>query len=449
MGADAEHSLLSPSKRHRWGVCPGSIRLEAPIPEPPTKPVMYDGTRTHTLLEQTIKRRYYGEPGIIDPELRVGEVVTDEYGTYTIDIERARRVNVAMAFIHGRVDGHRPIAEQRVHPDGLVGRADLHGTVDIQIPHKKLYVISDYKDGAGYVEVEFNPQLEQYALGVLAELAEENRPEAFELVVIQPRNEAFGRPAISSWIITTKELLERVPVIIAQAAATDAPDAPLVPGEAQCKYCRAKATCPALTGMVSSMFGPATSIVPAGQPDLATSAANKDPEQMSGEELRRFLDAAPLVEGLLKAIKAEAKARAEKGIPVPGYKLVRGKGSRAWALPEEEMVKKLTGMGIPKSAVYVQDIVSPAQAEKLSWDKGEEKKSLSKIQIERLNKEYVTNKAGAPILVPESDQRPAIVTDASSLFGSITVEATVVSSIPSFLAPPATPVVDSRPPWLR
>jgi hypothetical protein len=182
---------------------------------------------------------------------------------------------------------------------------------------------------------------------------------------------------------------------------------------------------------------------------MATSAATKDPDKMSGEELRKFLDAAPLVEALLKSIKEEAKRRLDKGIPVPGYKMVRGRGSRAWALPEEEMIKKLGpgGMNIPKGALFVTELVSPAQAEKLTWVSKDEQKSLTKRQIENMNKEYVITKQGAPTLVPESDPREPIVNDATGLFDAITVQAEVVVPVPSFLAPPPAPA--ELPPWLR
>jgi hypothetical protein len=68
-----------------------------------------------------------------------------------------------------------------------------------------------------------NPQLEQYALGVLAGLARENYPKKFEMVIVQPKLKMKGLPVVSTWTITTEDLLKLVPVIVAQAAATEAP----------------------------------------------------------------------------------------------------------------------------------------------------------------------------------------------------------------------------------
>jgi len=49
------HAKLSPSKRHRWGACPGSVREEAAYPEDRSGPAAIDGTHSHTLLEHCVK----------------------------------------------------------------------------------------------------------------------------------------------------------------------------------------------------------------------------------------------------------------------------------------------------------------------------------------------------------------------------------------------------------
>lgn len=442
MGNSSFHATLSPSARHRWGACPGSVREEAKYPEPPDSPHALDGTRTHAILEQCLKNGTKIDSGFI------GATANDEHGSYTWDADRLARVNVALDWIWSQPNGHNAIAEQRVYPDGFVGRADMSGTVDVQIPGDP-YIIVDYKDGMVQVSAEDNPQLKQYAIGVLAGLDQSNLPKSVMMVIIQPKLALRGMPVISVYNMPIGALLADAERLKTEGAATDDPNAPLVPGEAQCKWCKAKATCPALAGKVmqelnlmSSLFGPVNpephGLV--GPADLATQAANKDPEKMGDKELRQILEAAPLVESFLAAVEKEAKRRLEAGIAVPGFKLVRGNGSRGWALPEEEIVKKLVGMGAPKSAVYKQALVSVAQAEKLTWDSKGETKGFSDRQAKSMLAEYVTTSAGKPTIAPESDPRPAIVTDASALFGTIGVHATVAEPpIPSFFgsAPPA------------
>ena len=60
------HANLSPSKRHRWALCPGSIREEAKYPDDTSGPAASDGTHSHTLLEHCI------DAGLIDPTTQVG-----------------------------------------------------------------------------------------------------------------------------------------------------------------------------------------------------------------------------------------------------------------------------------------------------------------------------------------------------------------------------------------
>lgn len=455
MGDNTTHSLLSPSARHRWGACPGSVREEAKYPEPPSGPAALDGTRSHALLEHCIKNN------LTDALPFVGTKFKYEDDEFTVEADRANRVNVALEYIKSRVGYHPPIAEKRVHPDGLVMRADMSGTVDIQIPDKSIYEIADFKDGMHPVSAERNPQLLQYALGVLAELPVEARPKVFRLTVIQPKLALRGMPTISSWDIPLKDLLSEVPVIIAEAAATDDPNAPLIPGESQCKYCKAKGACPALATKamqeVNVLFNAIPQTAPVVYADTvgpdglfpfevvepAQQAANQDPTVMGNAQLRQILEAAPLMRQLIEGVEKEVQRRLEAGQEVPGFKLVNGRGSRKWALPEEEMVKKLTGMGIPKSACYETTLVSPAKAEKLVWDKKGETCKLSDTQIKRLNTEYVATTMGKPSVVPESDPRPAVILNAAPMFSA--VEPDAPAPVPSFLAAPVEPAPEPTP----
>lgn len=427
-----DHAELSPSARHRWGACPGSRREEAKHPEPPSNPTAIDGTHTHSLLERCI--RY---PNFVLAN-SVGQTMTDHEGEFVITADKVERVQFALDYIKSRPGHENAIPEQRVFPDGLVGRADMSGTVDVQIPGKDVYEIIDYKDGMAPVTAEGNPQLIQYAIGVLAGL--EKHPKSFQLTVIQPKLRLKGLSGISTWNVGTKALLDAVPYIKAQADATDDPAAPLVPGEAQCKYCRAKGSCKALADdalkKVSVMFQN-TPIVPTVEgPELsmAHQAAQKDPTKMSDHELRQIMDAAPLLEQLVAGVKAEVKSRLERGVKVPGYKLVRGNGSRKWKLDEAEMEKKLISLlKMPKAALYPRKLLSPAGIKSVTWEKDGKTHQLSAGQLAKVEAEWVTYTPGGPIVVPEGDPREAISTDVSEMFGTIPVEVTPVVPPPPFL----------------
>jgi hypothetical protein len=436
----SDHAKLSPSKRSRWALCPGSIREEAKYPDTGSGPAAADGTHSHTLLEHCIKQ-------FVDPLSMVGQLMTDHEGSFHVDKDRAERVKVAFDYVHKIENlGLRVISETRVDPEFLLGRKDLSGTVDLQIIGADTLELIDYKDGMGIVSAEGNMQLEQYAYGVLAgyklPVNGAYPIEYVKMTIIQPKLALRGMPAITSHTVTVKSLLDNMGTIITQAAATDKPDAPLVPGESQCKFCRAKGSCAALAGNVMKEVGIMFQPVVTETLDVAQQSADKDPAQMDDAQIRQIMEAAPLMRQLLEAVEKEAMRRMESGISIPGLKLVNGRGSRAWALPEAEMAEKLVKMGIPKGAIYETKLVTPAKAEKLTWEKKDGTKvTLTERQLKRMEQEYVSKLAGKLTVVPESDGRPAVIMNAAPLFSAVEAEAIkftldqpAAESLPSWLS---------------
>lgn len=430
----SDHAKLSPSKRSRWALCPGSIREEAKYPDTGSGPAAADGTHSHTLLEHCIKN------GLSDPMDQVGETFTDHEGTFKVDADRAARVKSAIEYIRERsMNGlFSVISEQKVDPEFLLGRKDLSGTVDCQIIGPDFLELIDYKDGMGVVTAEGNMQLEQYAYGVLAGYKlPVNGAFPFSRVImtiVQPKLALKGMKPITSHEVTVKSLMDNIGTIVLQAAATDKLDAPLVPGESQCKFCRAKGSCAALAGNVMKEVGIMFQPVVTETLDVAQQSADKDPAQMDDAQIRQIMEAAPLMRQLLEAVEKEAMRRMESGISIPGLKLVHGRGSRAWALPEEEMAEKLIKMGIPKSAVYETKLVTPAKAEKLTWEKRDGTKvSLTERQLKRMDQEYVSKLAGKLTVAPESDGRQAVIMNAAPMFSAVEA-APAAESLPSWLS---------------
>jgi len=413
------HANLSPSKRHRWALCPGSIREEAKYPDDTSGPAAIDGTHSHTLLEHCI------DAGLIDPTTQVGEVMADDDGEFKVDADRAARVKTAIEYIRERSMGGmlKVISEERVDPKHLLGRDDLSGTVDCQIIGPDWIELIDYKDGMGVVEAEGNMQLEQYAYGVLAGYklpVNGNYPiSTIRMTIIQPKLALKGMKPITSHEVSVSDMLAKMGTLVSQAAATDRPDAPLVPGDSQCKFCKAK-PCSALASNVMKevgiMFQPTVT-----QPlDVAQQSADKDPSTMDDAQIRQIMEAAPLMRQLLEGVEKEALRRLEAGQSIPGLKLVNGRGSRAWALPEEQMAEKLIKMGIPKGAIYETKLVTPAKAEKLTWEKRDGTKvQLTDRQLKTMETDYVVKMAGKLTVVPESDGRPAVTLNAAPLFGAV------------------------------
>lgn len=417
----SDHAELSPSKRSRWALCPGSIREEAKYPDEGSGPAAADGTHSHTLLEKCITTGTTAHSF-------VGQLMTDHDGSFHVDADRATRVQSALDYIEQRKAEHNGlctvITETRVDPEHLLGRSDLSGTVDVQILGGDTIELIDYKDGMGIVTAEGNLQLEQYAYGVLAGLKlPVNAEYPFKWVrmtIIQPKLALRGMPPITSHEVPVRYLLDNMGTIITQAAATDKPDAPLVPGESQCKFCRAKGSCSALASNVMKEVGIMFQPVVTETLNVAQQSADKDPSTMDDAQIAQIMEAAPLMRQLLEGVEKEALRRLQSGQAIPGLKLVYGRGSRAWSLPEDQMAEKLIKMGIPKTAIYETKLVTPAKAEKLTWEKRDGTKvALTERQLQRMEQEYVSKLAGKLTVAPESDGRPAVVTNAAPLFSAV------------------------------
>ncbi len=419
------HAQLSPSKAVRWMACPGSIREESKYPEEPSGLHAIDGTHSHTLLEHCLKHRPYEYPVDL-----VGTELEDHEGKFVIDANRFARVKVALEYIYGRVNEFGGIctiqSEMWVSPKHLVGRDDLYGTCDVQLHGPGVLEIIDFKDGMNPVSAEGNPQLELYALGVLSSFElPVNGTYPFHTVrmtIVQPKMALRNMEPVVWCEVSVEQMMAKIGKFASAAHATDDPEAPLVPGEDQCKYCRAKGSCSALAQQAVESVGMMFPVVQAGTDplDLAQQSAGQEPNQMSNERLAQIIEAAPLVRQMFDAAEAEAQKRMEAGQTVPGLKLVHGRGLRSWSLDDDQIAEKLVKMGVPKSAVYVTKVVSPAQVSKLQWSKRDgTTKTLSERQLKTIDTEYIVTSKGRITVAPLSDPRQAITTNAAPLFSAV------------------------------
>lgn len=418
------HARLSPSSRYRWQACPGSIREASRYEQSGTSsPAAIDGTHSHTLLEHCIKHA-------VEAKHYVGMVLTDHEGMFAVDRERAERVQVALDYIARRIGGCSVTikSEEQVDPKPFVGRDDMTGTVDVQIHFgDDLLELIDYKDGINPVVAKDNPQLIQYAFGVLGNMIAAGKTPKFNgymLTIIQPKAAIKNSPTVNSYVYNSDELMGMLMPMVMEADATDAPDAPLVPGEKQCTYCPHRPNCQSFQQWSLEKAGIKFTPVPSPSPETpAEQAAGNDVLGMTDQQLRELLEAAPLIRKMIADAEEQAIARISSGKPIEGLKLVNGRGSRSWVKDEDATVRALTRMGVPKKSTVVTSIVSPAQAEKLRWVKKDGTDGyLTEGQIERLNKEYIARSEGRLTVVPESDRRKAVdFGNLASMFSAVKV----------------------------
>lgn len=406
------HARLSPSSADRWFNCPGSVRECAKYPNT-SSPAAIDGTHTHTLLEHCLK----AIGNFADPLKMVGIKLTDRDGEFEVDAKRAKRVEIALNYIKTRIEELgafeiRP--ESKVNAGLMIERDDIKGTADVQIMSDDTLEIIDYKDGMGIVEPEGNKQMSIYAMGaMIRKKSAMGYPfTKVRLTIIQPKLVVKGFEAVRHWDTTVENILKFAEVVKQQAALTDDPEASLIPGDAQCKWCPHKGACGAFTSKnmegVSLMFN-----------DVAKQAADKEPTELTDEQIREIVESAPSVRQMLEAVEKEAQRRIESGTHIEGLKIVRTSGRRGWAYPEEEMADKLRRMQIPKTALYVVKLVSPTQIESLSWEKKDgTTKQLSERQMKTLQSEYVTKSAGGLKVVPESTRGEKVVFNVAPMFSN-------------------------------
>lgn len=375
----AEHAALGASKAHRWMECPGSVRLSEQVPEREPTEYMLQGTAAHHVAETCLKT---GDPAdsLIDFEYK------SDGTAIPITPEITSSVQLYLDCVREEA-GDRPIGiEVTFDLDDLDPPAPMFGTADAVVwdEEEKHLKVFDYKHGKGYVvEVEDNPQLLYYALGAVLEL--EKKPEEVTVTIVQPRADHPDGPVRShtySWdeLVEFKERLMRAAHEAAQL------DAPIGPVGDHCKFCPAKAICPAQQEKALAV----TRQEFAAPVDEQTM---RPPETLTKEELARALEWAPIIEDWFREIRRHAQRDMEQGEEYEGFKLVKKRARRYWK-DEEDARTWMQEHGISPDRKKTR---SPYQAEQAVKTKDVE-----------VPEELWEKKSSGLKLVREDNPRPAV-----------------------------------------
>ena len=375
----AAHAKLSPSAAKRWRRCPGSVALCAEVVDSGGR-AADEGTAGHHLFEMGVKEG-------TSPLSFVGQMVDVKGSKVLITEELAGWVIEALEWVFLYAEAHPGcivLSEEEIDigpvfglPVTEDGKTNLWGTSDLVIVAPDELVIFDLKLGYQAVEAEGNDQLMLYALGAL-HAHDFFGFDRVRLVIHQPRS-----GGAKECVVPMDAVDETRRVFTPQVLAAMQPDAPIVPGDEQCQWCKAAAVCPALR-------------------EHALASARKEfqsIETLSVEELSEVLQKADLIRTTLRHYEAHALKLLSLGQAVPGFKRVKGKKHRVWA-DEAGAVEKLKVLGYDEDDFYPRSLVSPSQAEKLAG-KGS-KDALAA---------FITTPEGEPTLVSESDPRAALPGD--------------------------------------
>jgi hypothetical protein len=408
---------FSASKSAQWIACPGSIALEQGLSD--SSSVYADeGTAAHFLASECLENNldvadYEGREIVIVNGYARWAYSSDEPGDDPrFAVSDLTEVQTYLDNVRGLAGENLILVEQRVEYSHVTGQPESFGTADCIILLEPELQVHDLKFGKGVkVDAEHNTQMMLYALGALAQCEMLGEFTAVRMFIHQPR---LGH--ISEWGITVDMLkqwgkmeagraADRVMAAIDyHKAQGEVHEKYLNPGEKQCRWCKAKATCPALRNEIADTVGNKQP----GTNDEFDVVSEEVIAKAPSEHLSIVMSKVDLIEDWCRAVRAEVERRLANGVPVPGYKLVEGRrGSRAWS-NKDEAETMLKGFRLKAEQMYEFKLITPTAAEKLAKSEVIGKRQWPKLQA------LITQADGKPSVAPESDPRPAITLQATA-----------------------------------
>lgn len=401
-----DHAILSASGAPAWMRCYGKLALEKGLPESSSK-YADEGTAAHEVASMCLEQ---GQDAVafvgrmLQVKGRDSWEVTEEMAEAVqvyVDLCRSFEADEGESVVEQKCDYTTWILDKEQIDQGI----EAYGTTDFGriLPLKKELIGIDYKHGRGVaVSAEENEQQLLYQCGLVDffSLGYDIEDDwTVRLIIAQPR-----ASNISEWTCTVGDLKEfalRARVAARHAMHQYDGKAPpkLTPGEKQCRFCKAKATCPALAEEVKD-------IVVGGAAAIAEFSDISEETAVVGEKddnawLSTAMSKVDLIEGWCKAVRAETERRLLEGKPVEGFKLVRGRrGARAWQNPDEaELVLK--GMRLKAEDMYDRKLIPPTTADKLAKAGTIGKRQWPKVA------ELIVQPEGGLSVAPVSDKRQA------------------------------------------
>lgn len=426
----AEHARLAPSGAHCWMNCAGSLALQSAF-EDTGSGYADEGTAAHTVGSWMLTTHADAPGQVLTPALVKAEFPDDPFVQKYVNAAMLSYVKDYCKLVRQYAEGGEMLVEQKVDfgpwifGEGQTKRIAIDpetgeetevdddyafGTSDVVILGADRLTIIDLKYGMGVkVDAFENEQLMLYALGALHSFSFMGDFVEVAMIIHQPRLEH-----VSEFILTVENLKAfaekaRVGAIAAigqydtwgELARTTPTDQwadklvglKLAPAESTCRWCIAKADCPALRQEVLAITTAASAEDFDGAPSVPQEA----------NQLAAAMAKVGLVEDWCKAIRARVESKLIANEEVPGFKLVEGRlGSRQWN-DAEAVEMQLKKWRLKDELVYDFSLKSPTQAEKV----------LPPNRWKTLQQCIVRN-PGKPSVAPVTDPRPAISISATA-----------------------------------
>lgn len=399
------HSYWSASGFARDVACPGSKILSEGLADRVGEAAAW-GTVGHDYADAHLKA------GTSMGDAEMGAVHQQDGHTIVVDLEMVNCVNTYLDKLREMTATADFVeSEQRVNYAKWLNVPEdrAWGTLDaaaVFIDSREL-LVGDLKTGRG-VEVSAveNEQMMLYASGKLLVLDELGIDiDTIRLVIFQPRVGAapsewtISRTDLEAWLLgRARSAVATVENARNTVGHTEWDATFLRPGDhCHSKFCKARATCPALRAAVAETAFETVPATPEDFADQTVVAARSDMDW-----LEAVVDKADMIEDFLKAARAELERRFLAGERGKRFKLVQGKrGNRQWsdAAQAEDALKR---MRVKHEQMFEYKLISPTTAEKLAKAEVIGPRQWPALQA------LITQSEGKPSVAPASDPRPAI-----------------------------------------
>lgn len=432
------HRLFSPSQSERYTLCRGSVNLLRRTPPRPSSRWAEEGTRAHEVLEAGLRNNCKTATEALAVSKHAGMTFEDK----NKEIEFKGSINDALDYVWTLLEelnifyGDAVLfIETEVNPPIVSAPGEAAGYCDIAIyspSARRLWVI-DYKHGAGIAKAVIgNTQVSQYACGFLFDPKGFVDPASIDIVtlcIIQPR--AFHPDGDIREYDTTPaalwDYLQSLDDIIADCLREDAP---LTPGEEQCRFCDARSTCPAAeAAAVAVAKNTFANIRDVAAPKLP------DPRTIDINRLSYIKQMQPILKGWLDAVDQHIEEIMRSGLEVPGFKLAETQARREWYLDgktaEDDIATanaiatKLAALiGTSPVDMFRTKLITITDAEKMVVDAFKarvgrgKKKQAAEDGKQAMAFLTLKQSSGNLTVVPADDERPA-VNLAAKTFGQI------------------------------
>lgn len=371
------HALLGASSAHRWLICPPIARLEEAVKDRGSS-FAEEGTAAHELAELILNKRFKliptrsvnsklkkfkAENSYYDPSM-------EDYVSNYCDLveERANHYENAVIELEQRVDFSQWV------PEGF-------GTSDVVILADNVIEIIDLKYGKGVpVDAYLNPQLMLYALGAVDKYDLIYEFETVRMTIVQPRLDN-----LSTFEIEKDELLYWADNYVAPRAV-------------QAYEGNGEWT---ITDDVVKFSKVRAQLRPRAEKNfqLIDTFDFKEAPLLTNEEIAEILDRAPEIKKWIEHVESFALNKAlTEGEEFPGWKLVAGRSNRKIS-DTEGLLMVLEAEGYEDD-----EILKPQELKAI----GQLEKVVGKKKFGELSADYVIKPEGKPVLVVESDKRPAL-----------------------------------------